>query len=143
MHIKAYRPSNVPEYYLKNVPKSENVIKAMPFSFSSIFAPLAGPSSTQQIIQTLSDSDFVCISLQSDNVNVNPSIIIRDAATNWPFMNAPVPIVSIFGTGSLPYFLPVPWYFSNKTSIELTVTTTPAVLTGFTLTLSGIRLFRK
>lgn len=142
MPIKTYRPSNVPEYYLKNIPNSENIVKAMPFSFSSVFAALGASSSTQQIITTLSDSDFVCISLQSDNVNVNPNIIIRDASTNWPFMNVAAPIVSIFGTGSLPYFLPVPWYFSRKTSIELTVTTTPAVATGFTLTLSGIRIFR-
>lgn len=142
MPIKTYRPSNVPEYYLKNIPKSENVIKAMPFSFSSVFAALGAASSTQQIIATLADSDFVCISLQSDNTNVNPNVIMRDSSTNWPFMNAAVPIVSIFGTGSLPYFLPVPWYFSRKTSIELTVTTTPAVGTGFTLTLSGLRIFR-
>lgn len=143
MPIKTYRPSNVPEYYLKNIPNSENIIKAMPFSFSSIFAALGAASSIQQIISTLSDSDFVCISLQSDNVDVNPKVILKDTSTNWPFMNSAVPIVSIFGTGSLPYFLPVPWYFSRKTSIELNVTTTPAVGTGFTLTLSGIRIFRK
>lgn len=142
MPIKTYRPSNVPEYYLKNVPNAANIVKAMPFSFSSVFGALAGPSTTQRNIETLADSDFVCISLQSDNVDVNPNIVIRDASTNWPFMNVAVPIVSIFGTGSLPYFLPVPWYFSQRTSIQLTVTTTPAVGTGFTLTLSGIRIFR-
>lgn len=142
MAIKTYRPSNVPEYYLKNIPQPEKVINAMPFSFSSVFAALGANSSTQQIIATLADSDFVCVSLQSDNTDVNPNIIIRDTSTNWPFMNVAVPIVSIFGTGQLPYFLPVPWYFSRKTSIELTVTTTPAVATGFTLTLSGIRIFR-
>lgn len=142
MAIKTYRPSNVPEYYLKNIPNSESVIKAMPFSFSSVFAALGANSSTQQIITTLADSDFVCVSLQSDNSNVNPNIVIRDTSSNWPFMNVAVPVVSIFGTGSLPYFLPVPWYFTRKTSIELTVTTTTAVATGFTLTLSGIRIFR-
>lgn len=143
MPIKTYRPSNVPEYYLKNVPNAANIIKAMPFSYSSVFAALGANANIQQSVETLADSDFVCISLQSDNVNVNPNIVIRDASTNWPFMNVAVPVVSIFGTGSLPYFLPVPWYFSKRTAIQLNVTTTPAVAVGFTLTLSGIRIFRR
>ena len=142
MPIKTYRPSNVPEYYLKNVPNAANIIKAMPFSFVAVFGALGAASTTPKTIATLADSDFVCISLQSDNLDVNPKVIIRDSSTQWPFMDVAVPIVSIFGTGSLPYFLPVPWFFTKKTSIELTVTTTPAVATGFTLTLSGIRIFR-
>jgi hypothetical protein len=57
-------------------------------------------------------------------------------------MNTAVPVVSIFGTGSLPYFLPVPWFFKSKTTIELNVVASAIVATGFTLTMSGLRIFR-
>lgn len=142
MAIKTYRPSNVPEYYLKNIPDAQNVVNAMPFSFSSVFAPLAAGVGVQQIIQTLADSDFLTISLQSDNVSVLPTILIRDTTTTWPFMNVPVPVVSLFGTGALPYYLPIPWMFAKKTSIELNVIAAAIVAVGFTLTLSGLRIFR-
>ena len=142
MAIRSYRPSNVPEYFLKDIPNAANVIKTMPFSFSSVFGALAAGVAVQNIIQTLADSDFVCISLQSDNVNVLPTVLIRDTTSSWPFMNTAVPVVSIFGTGSLPYFLPVPWFFKSKTTIELNVVASAIVATGFTLTMSGLRIFR-
>lgn len=142
MAIRSYRPSNVPEYFLKNIPDAANVVKTMPFSFSSAFSALVANVAVQQLIQTLADSDFVCVSLQSENVSVLPTITIRDLSTGWPFMNVAVPVVSIFGTGSLPYFLPVPWFFKSKTSIELNVSATANVAAVFTLTLSGLRIFR-
>jgi hypothetical protein len=142
MGIRSYRPSNVPEYFLKDIPDAANVVRTMPFSFSSVFAALAAGVAVQNTIQTLADSDFVCISLQSDNVNVLPTVLIRDTTSSWPFMNTAVPVVSIFGTGSLPYFLPVPWFFKSKTTIELNVVASAIVATGFTLTMSGLRIFR-
>lgn len=142
MAIRSYRPSNVPEYFLKNIPDAANVVKAMPFSFSANFVSLVAGIAVQKIIQTLSDSDFVCVSLQSDNANVLPTVLIRDLTSSWPFMNTAVPVVSIFGTGSLPYFLPVPWFFKSKTSIELNVVASADVAPWFTLTLSGLRIFR-
>ena len=141
--ISAYRPSNVPEYYLKNTPGAENVINSMPFSFSTTFtANLAANVTVQQIIETLSDSDFVCISLQSDNVSVLPSVLVRDTSTNWPLMNSAVPVVSIFGTAALPYFLPIPWKWQRKTSIQVNVTPSALLNVTFTLTFSGIRIFK-
>lgn len=144
MPIATYRPSNVPEYYLQNIPNAENVLNAMPFSFTSTFTqPLAANVGIQQIISTFSDSDFLCISLQSDNLSVLPFVLLRDTATNWPLMNARVPVVSIFGTASLPYFLPIPWLINNKSNIEITVTPTALLATTFTLTFSGLRIFRR
>ena len=144
MPIETYRPANVPEYYQQNIPNSENVINVIPFSFSASFpGPFVAGTAQQQNIQTLADSDFLCISFQSDNVSVVPIVLLRDLTTNWPLMNVAVPVVSIFGTASLPYFLPIPWMISKKTSIEITMTPTAALATAFTLTLSGLRIFRK
>ena len=143
MALQTYRPSNVPEYYLQNIPNAENVINVMPFSFSSTFAgPFVAGTPQQQFIQTLADSDFLCVSLQSDNVSVLPSVVIRDLSSNWPLMNVAVPVVSIFGTAPLPYFLPVPWFVKTKTTMELNITVSANLATGFTLTFSGLRIFR-
>ena len=143
MTMQTYRPSNVPEYFLQNIPNEENVLNVMPFSFSSLFSPpFVISTAVQQIIQTLADSDFLCISLQSDNISTSPNVLIRNVSNTWPLMNVAVPVVSIFGTASLPYFLPVPWFIEKKTTIELTVTPTAALAVAFTLTLSGLRIFR-
>jgi hypothetical protein len=143
MALQTYRPSNVPEYYLQNIPNAENVLNVMPFSFSSPFAgPFVAGTTQQQIIQTLADSDFLCISLQSDNVSVVPIVLLRDNSTNWPLMNVAVPVVSIFGTAALPYFLPVPWFIKAKTTLEINMTPTAALAVAFTLTFSGLRIFR-
>lgn len=143
MALQTYRPSNVPEYYLQNIPNAENVLNVMPFSFSSAFAgPFVAGTTQQQIIQTLADSDFLCISLQSDNVSVVPNVLLRDNSTNWPLMNVAVPVVSIFGTAALPYFLPVPWFIKAKTTLEINMTPSAALEVAFTLTFSGLRIFR-
>lgn len=141
MPIDTYRPSNVPEYYLQNIPDAASVLNIIPFSFSSAIPILAPNVAVQQFVQTLADSDFLCVSLQSDNVSVLPTILLRDVATGWPFMSTAVPVVSVFGTASLPYFLPVPWLFKKQTSIEFNVVSTGAAI-AFTLTLSGLRIFR-
>ena len=142
MAIKAFRPSNVPEFYLENIPNPEQVMNMLPFSYSQAITAFGGAGSNQFFRQTFADSDFLCISFQSDNISVNPQIIVRDSSTNWPLMSANVPTVSIFGTGSLPYFLPIPWFLIAKTTIEITVTVTAAVI-AHTLTFSGLRIFRR
>lgn len=140
--LKTFRPSNVPEFYLANIPSPEQVINLIPFSFSSFFAAVGGAASTTQLIQLFADSDFLCISLQSDNVSVNPTVTIRDSSTNWPLMAQAVPVVSIFGTGALPYFLPIPWFMISRSAIQIIETTTAAVI-AHTLTFSGLRVFRR
>jgi hypothetical protein len=56
-------------------------------------------------------------------------------------MIAPVNITSIFGTASLPYFLPIPWFLIAKTAIQADITNFAGA--SKRLTFSGLRIFRR
>lgn len=137
MSIKAFRPSNVPEFYLENIPNPESVMNMIPFSYV-----ISGIGANGQFfVNTFADSDFLAISLQSNNTDPVTTVIIRDLSTNWPLMIAPVNMLSIFGTASLPYFLPIPWFLIAKTTIQADVTTFAGAVKQ--LTFSGLRIFRR
>ena len=136
--FRTYRPSNVPEFYLQAIPNPENVYSILPFSY--VFPQVIASPSTLTV-QTFSESDFLCNSLQVDGAPGALQVVLRELTLNWPLMSAPTPISSIFGSASLPYYLPVPWFISNKTTIEAAITGVFGV--AVTLTLSGMRVFRR
>ena len=133
---------NIPEIYLKNVPDSENVLEIKPFHFTLIVNGTVGDK--QASANIFADSDFLCISLGANgDVNNLLSLTIRDASTNWPLMEKKVRASSIFGSGTLPYFLPIPWFFIAKSSIVIDATITGGNIPNTELVFSGYRIFRK
>lgn len=93
----------------------------------------AGVSSTDTI-QIEADSDFWLQKLAYDanddtaipTANTRPvpaaSIVIADTGSGRQFMNAAIPIASIFGSGGLPFILPHPRFINRNGSITVTFT---------------------
>lgn len=49
------------------------------------------------------------------------NITITDTNNNQPMMNNPVPIANIFGTGRLPFILPIRYIFYNKATVKMEI----------------------
>lgn len=71
------------------------------------------------------------------------TITIKDVSTGRDLMNAPVPIRNIFGTGEIPFILPVEKFFGARSQISVNVSNVSASTTYTALYLSfiGIKAF--
>lgn len=136
--LRAFRPSNVPEFYLGAVPNPQNVSHMVPFSY--VFPEITATGQTATV-STFAESDFLCTSMQVDGSPGALQCVVRDLSTNWPLSSAAVPISSIFGSASLPYYLPIPWFIQGKATVE--VVTSGTFSAAVFLTLSGMRIFRR
>lgn len=72
-------------------------------------------------------------------------ITITDTQSTQPLMNNPVPLASIFGTGPLPFILPIRHIFSAKATVKLQIQniTDNSTYTRVDLTFAGIKAFLK
>lgn len=72
-------------------------------------------------------------------------ITITDTQSSQPLMNNPVPVPSIFGTGQLPFILPIRHIFYSKATVKLQLQniTAGATYSRVDLTFSGIKAFLK
>ena len=142
MSIESFRPSNVPDFYLRSIPSPQTVLNMIPFSYNIPVAAFAAAGNRQQSVNLFADSDFLCISTQSNDGSTTATVILSDSSNNWPLMNRATPIFSIFGNGTLPYYLPIPWFLIAKTNITADVTVT-GVFAAFVLTFTGLRIYRR
>lgn len=72
----------------------------------------------------------------------NQAVFISDQSGNQPWMNSAVPVPSIFGTGSLPYFWPGGRLIAALTTVQVTLTNYDAASVPNTrLSFSGYRMF--
>lgn len=101
------------------------------------------------------DSDFkllklcffadIAATIQTDSTRVIPiaTVTVADQGSGRHLMSAAVPISSIFGTGQIPFIMPVPRIFTARSIIAVAVTNN-TVATAYNLRLSfiGAKLFK-
>lgn len=100
------------------------------------------PSATSQVnIQIQSDSDFEWIEATcygnlhgqtppfTDNTLLPINITLIDSGSSRQLFNAPIPIVSVAGTGKQPFILPVSRLFKAYTNIQVIATSFDATNT--------------
>ena len=93
-------------------------------------------------IQIQADSDFKLVKLsmaadiagaaqtESNMPMPNATLQILDTGSGRQLFSAPVPLNALFGSGRLPYILPVPRIFKARTNISLTVASFEAANTN-------------
>jgi hypothetical protein len=106
-------------------------------------------------IQIQADSDFKMVKLTqaSDNAGAaqtessrilpNASITFLDTGSGRALFSQAIALNALFGTGELPYILPVPRIFKARTNISVTVVSFEAALTlNIRLALHGMKIFQ-
>jgi hypothetical protein len=74
----------------------------------------------------------------------NVSLQIQDGGTGRILFNAPVPVPAIFGTGQLPFILPIPRIFMARSAITFTLANYDDTETyNVQLALSGMKIFSR
>ena len=97
------------------------------------FQTLAAGATDNGFIQIEADSDFLiqkltsftdvdgtAITQETEAVPLVTTTIV-DTGSGRQLMNAPVPVVSIFGSGRLPFILPTPKLFTKNSRINVNV----------------------
>lgn len=80
-------------------------------------------SSPFMLVSTAYQSDVAAAAVtQSTRPSPNQVVMIQDQSSNRNFMNAPVPVPSLFGTGQLPYFWPIARLIPANSQIVITMT---------------------
>ncbi len=99
-----------------------------------------GGNATDQI-QIESDADFWWIksafwadiagAAQTDSSRVIPNVDVQivDTGSGRQLLNGNIPIPSIFGTGQLPFILPLPQVFKANSVVRIDFTSREAVIT--------------
>jgi len=119
------------------------------------FSALANGTSATGNIQIQADSDFklvkttymadIATAAQTDSSRVIPlcTITITDTGSGRQLTSAAVPIPNIFGTGLIPFILPVPRIFKARSNIAITVANYSAATTyNLRLSFIGTKLFQ-
>jgi hypothetical protein len=112
---------------------------------------LAGVT-TSGNIAIQADSDFkllkMCYFADSDNTTDASRVIpavqctITDQGSGRMLMNQPVPISSIFGTGQIPFIMPVPRIFTARSIIVVSVTNFATSAVALKLSFIGAKILR-
>lgn len=101
------------------------------------------------------DSDFqwlkacffadIAVAVQTNDSRVIPlaTVLITDQGSGRQLMSAAVPIPSIFGTGQIPFILPVPKIFASKSTVGVSVVNFSAATTyNIRLSFIGVKIFK-
>lgn len=125
------------------------------FVYQLDFTALTGGTTANSSIQIQADSDFkwvkssyhanIANGTQTDSSRVIAlaTINITDTGSGRQLMSAPVPIEDIFGTGLLPYILPVPRIFRARSTISVSLANFTAATTyNIRLSFIGTKLFK-
>lgn len=121
------------------------------FAYELDFPALAPGNSQTGSINVQADSDFIwskgcyfadiAAAAQADATRIIPlcSVLITDSGAGRQLMNGSVPVPSMFGTGELPFILPMQRIFRSQSVITVQVTNFDAAVT-YNLRLSFIGL---
>lgn len=160
-------PDNQDVYNQLMAMRDENAVERTPYSYEVDFAttitqgsanlfpaPVAagGQSVGNFLVDASAPFMLVSTTYQADvagaaaTVSTRPApncvILIQDQSSSKSWMNTPVPIPSIFGYGSLPYFLPQPRLLPGNTNVQLTLTNYDAAsVPNIRLSFHGYRIY--
>lgn len=125
------------------------------FVYELDFTGLASGTSANASIQIQADSDFKWIKAthesnianagQTNDTRVIPLVTIQitDTGSGRQLMSAATPIENIFGTGLLPFILPVPRIFRARSTLAVAVANFDAANTyNLRLSFVGTKLFK-
>lgn len=125
------------------------------FVYDATFAALASLTSSQQNIQIQADSSFkwtaaafyADIAAAAFTASAQPipnvTIQILDTGSGRQLFQDPIPVPSVFGSGQLPFILPVPRIFKARSAIQLTAANFDAAVDyNLRLMLIGTKIFQ-
>lgn len=134
---------------------AQQKIKAQNYVYTLSIAALAGGGVAQTSVNIDADSRFhwvkgayfadIAAAAQTDSTRVVPLITVQltDTGSGRNFFDAPVPISSYFGTGELPFIMPVVQMFDPNSTIKAEFTNFDAASTyNLRLQLIGFKEFR-
>lgn len=112
---------------------------------------LAVGASTNDSVQIEADSDFIlqkltaqAIGSAAGAVQANPLCLIQitDTGSGRQMMSAPIPVLSFFGTGQLPFILPNPKKFMRNSTIQVAFTSyEPTLAITLRLAFIGYKIY--
>jgi len=124
------------------------------YVYEEDFALLAAGATANGSIEVQADSDFILQKLnyfadveaaaQEDATRVIPLVTLQliDTGSGRNLFESPVAIPSLFGTGELPFVLPIPRVFFARSTIALQVTNFSAGTTyGLRLSFIGYKAY--
>lgn len=104
---------------------------------------LVDSSSPFMLVSTAFQTDVAGAAVtQSTRPWPNQVVMLQDQSSNRSWMNGAVPVASLFGTGSQPYFWPQPRLIPGNTNVQVTLTNYDAASVPNTrLSFHGYRLY--
>ena len=125
------------------------------FQYTIDFAALNSGTSQNDSIQIQADSEFKWLksTYHADIANAafvantrpipNVTIQIVDTGSGRQLIDQPTPIANIFGTGELPFILPIPRIFKARSSMAITVANFDAAVNyNLRLAFIGTKIYR-
>lgn len=96
------------------------------------------------INQTYSANALNAGTTKANQVVPNCSILLTDTGSGANLMDKAVAVTSIFGTGELPFAVPMPRVFTTNATLQATVTNLdPANGLNLMLSFNGVKILRK
>lgn len=124
------------------------------FIYGSNFLSLAAGTTATNTVSIQADSDFelmklafaadVAAGVQTDSTRVIPqcTLIILDTGSGRQLMNQGIDLSTFFGTGQMPFIMPLIKTFRANTAIQLALTNYSAAQTyNVRLSLIGAKIF--
>lgn len=120
------------------------------FTYELDFSALAPAASATASFTVQADSDFIwqkaafvadiAAAAQTDSARVLPlvTVLITDSGAGRQLMNSAVPILSLFGTGQIPFILPQQRIFRSQSVVTVQLTSYVAAGTTYNIRLSFI-----
>ena len=125
------------------------------YAYTVSFTALASGASATGSINIEADSSFVAVKLsysadiaaaaQTDSSRVIPLVTLQltDTGSGRNLINQATPIPNLFGTGQIPFILPIAREFKANSTLNFAVTNYDAASTyNLYLTLSGQKIFK-
>ncbi len=125
------------------------------YTYGLSFLGIAAGSTVTQTLAIEAQSDFEMRKLnqfsdiaqagttESTRVMPNATILLTEASSSVQFMNIPIAIPSLFGSGGLPFILPLPVILAAQSVLTVTVTNYDAATTyNIRLAFIGVRILK-
>ena len=124
------------------------------FSYGITFLNLAAGARASGQIIIQADADFLIHNQTqysggaSVSARVIPEVMVMltDTGSGRKLFSEPLPLDCIFGTGQLPYILPLPKYMNSRSILEVEVTNVSALAVTYasiSLAFNGVKVFNK
>lgn len=123
------------------------------FVYEVDFPTLAGLTTANGNINIEASSDFrwikacyfadIALGVQTDSTRVIPlvTVLITDSGSGNQLSNIAMPVPSLFGTGQIPFILPVSRIFTARSAIQITVANFSATTYNLRLSFIGAKIF--